>query len=88
MGLERRRGQSTLVPLDVALKQIPKKVWHIRRPYRSWQWTFLFGTNWDTPFRLARQHFYDLCSSEGQSILRRLSKNREEVHEQYDLFSA
>lgn len=42
-----KRGKMTDLHLHEWIERIPKKHWAMRKPYTQWQWTFLFGSNYD-----------------------------------------
>ena len=72
------------------LGKVKKAHWNIRRPLAgdSWQWTFLFGTNYRGGFcEWKREGFYSTTSPEGTETLLRLNFTADEIaqHQQPEL---
>lgn len=76
--------------LEEHVQAIDKKHWLIREPEGKQQWTFLLGTNWTDFPAWTQRRFYGIQARIGQSILHRLSMNREAYygHGQLSLFTA
>jgi len=66
-----------------SIKKIHKEKMIIREPLPddSWQWTFLFLTNYTNVSDWKRERFYDSTSFEGQQILERLNYSKKEIED-------
>jgi len=65
------------------LSGLNKKYWFVREPANTWQWTFLFGTNWNSFKDYHDVGLYNANSEKGQTIIERLSKTKSEIKEYY-----
>lgn len=50
------------------IEEIRKQFWIIREILGVWQWTFLFGSNWQAVDKFASYGFYNLYSETGKKI--------------------
>jgi hypothetical protein len=66
--------------LEESLQEINKEFWLIRRPNRRdrFQWTFLFGTNWEDVKNWKKLGLFRVDSADGQAILKEASYTRTE----------
>lgn len=68
---------SRLVRLNDSIARLGKRFWLIREPRDFWQWTILFGTNYERR-QYERLGFYDIRTQHGISLLDRLSHSDKE----------
>lgn len=78
--IKKKRGARQIDhQLTEMLSRIDKKAWSIREPVGTWQWTMLLGMNWNRSVEWKRIGFYDIKSSAGREILRRLNYSKDEL---------
>lgn len=65
------------------LEPIKKKHWIIRTLKSKFQYTFLVGTNFETPFDWKSRGFYSIRSSQGRHILDKANYTKEQVKKKY-----
>lgn len=63
------------------LNEINKNFWIIREPYKSFQWTFLIGTNWDSFPTFQKLGFHRLSSIKGLSVFEKINFTAKELDE-------
>lgn len=76
-----KRGGKTEASLAEWIRRIPKRYWLVRKPYSKWQWTFLFGTNYERGFNkpYLKIDLHPTTSEIGRQYLEQASSTKEEL---------
>jgi hypothetical protein len=68
--------------LDDLIKKVTKKVWLIREPHGTHQWTFVFGTNYEGIGEWQKEGFYKKGTPKGDEIWERITKTQKQLREE------